>query len=279
MFHRFDLSAWGFAGLVALGSLGSFAAHSAPQVTLMAQAETGILELRASGEDRAVDGFISKDGWELSFEHIYVTLEDLTAYQTDPPFDAFSEAELEATAEAGLSDPITVDLTADAGDDYSVLVEAIDAPAGRYNALSWRMVRADDGPTEGYSMVLVGSASRGDETVDFTLRLASEVTYTCGDFVGDVRKGILAAGETSDIQATFHLDHLFGQEGSEPSFNDAALGFDPLAALASDGSLEVDTAELQTLLSPEDYALLTEVVFPQLGHVGEGHCRVSDLSI
>ncbi len=245
----------------------------------MAQAETGILELRASGEDRAVDGFISKDGWELSFEHIYVTLEDLTAYQTDPPFDAFSEAELEATAEVGLSDPLTVDLTADAADDYSVLVEAVDAPAGRYNALSWGMVRAGDGPAEGYSMVLVGSASRGDEKVDFTLSLDSEVTYTCGDFVGDVRKGILAAGETADIQATFHLDHLFGQEGSEPSFNDAALGFDPLAALASDGSLDVDTAELQTLLSSEDYALLTEVVFPELGHVGEGHCRVSDLSI
>ncbi len=279
MFNRFDLPVWGCAGLLALGSLGSFSAHSAPQGMLMAQAETGMLEFRASGEDRAVDGFISKDGWELSFEHIYVTLENLTAHQTDPPFDAFSEAELEATAEVGLSDPITVDLTADVDDEYSVLVEAMEAPAGRYNALSWRVVRASDGPAEGYSMVFVGSASRGDEKVDFALKLGSEVTYTCGDFVGDVRKGILTAGGTADIQATFHLDHLFGEEGKEQSFNDAALGFDPLAALASDGSLDVDTDELQTLLSGEEYALLTEVVFPELGHVGEGHCRVSDLSI
>lgn len=266
--------------VMAVGSLPvlaqSLSQQSAP---LLAQAETGTLEFRASGEDRAVDGFTSKDGWELSFDHIYVTLADLTAYQTDPPFDAFSEEELAAAVEVSLGDPITVDLTADADDEDSVLVGSVTAPAGRYNALSWRVVPAPDGPAEGYSMVFAGSATRDGETVNFVLKLSSEVTYSCGDFVGDVRKGILAANDTSDVQATFHLDHLFGEEGKEESFNQIALGFDPLAELATDGRVDVSTEELAELLSAEDYALLTETVFPELGHAGEGHCRVSDLTV
>ncbi len=272
---------WGLTMLNLLSSLSALSAliMAVGSLPVLAQAETGTLEFRASGEDLAVEGLVSKDGWELSFDHIYVTLAEVTAYQTEPPFDALSDNDLESTVEVGLEEPLTVDLTDVAGDDNSVLIEAVTAPIGRYNAISWQMVEASDGPAAGYSIVFVGSATRESEVVDFVLKLSPEVTYTCGDFVGDDRKGILAAGETADVQATFHLDHLFGEADKDDDFNQLALGFDPLAEVATQGELDVSTDELADLLSAEDYKLLMETVVPELGHVGEGHCRVSDLTI
>ncbi len=242
--------------------------------------EEGILEIRASGEDRAVEGFTSKDGWELSFDHIYVTFDEVTAFQSDPPFDAQADDSIQAVQEVRLPELTTVDLTADPDDEDSVLIDEVAAPAGRYNALSWKMAQATDGPAEGYSMVFQGTATRDGETIDFTLKMSPEFTYTCGDFIGDERKGILEADSMADLQATFHLDHLFGDAGKadDDSTNLMALGFDPLANLAEDGVVDVSTDELEELLSEEEYAMLTDMVIPELGHVGEGHCQVSELS-
>ncbi|MEL6321457.1 MAG: DUF4382 domain-containing protein, partial [Cyanobacteria bacterium J06626_14] len=72
---------------------------------------------------------------------------------------------------------------------------------------------------------------------------------------------------------TFHFDHIFG-DGDAPAedpINTGALGFEPLAALASDGQLDVNTAMLEQQLSAEAYSVLEETV-AGLGHVGEGHC-------
>lgn len=242
--------------------------------------EEGILEVRASGEDLAVEGLTSKDGWELSFDHIYVTFDEVTAFQSDPPFDAQAGGSIQAVQEVRLPELKTVDLTADPDEENSVLIDEVAAPAGRYNALSWQMARASDGPAAGYSMVLQGTATQEGETVDFTLKMSPEFTYTCGDFIGDERKGILEANGMAGLQATFHLDHLFGDAGAaeDDSINLTALGFDPLANLAEDGVVDVSTDELAELLSSEEYALLTDTVIPELGHVGEGHCQVSELS-
>jgi hypothetical protein len=97
--------------------------------------------------------------------------------------------------------------------------------------------------------------------------------------VGDERKGILAAGEEADLEATFHFDHLFGDGEAPPDddINTGALGFDPLAALASDGVLEADSDRLEADLDPADYAKLLEIL-PSLGHVGEGHCDETELN-
>lgn len=256
-------------------------AIEAPTAETAAEGEAeGILEIRASGEDRAVDGFTSKDGWELSFDHIYVTFDQVTAFQSDPPFDAQADDSIQAVQEVRLPELRTVDLTADPDDEDSVLIDEVAAPVGRYNALSWKMARATDGPAEGYSMVFQGTATRDGETINFTLRMSPEFTYTCGDFIGDERKGILEADSMADLQATFHLDHLFGDAGKaeDDSTNLMALGFEPLANLAEDGVVDVSTDELAELLSPEEYAMLTDMVIPELGHVGEGHCQVSELS-
>jgi hypothetical protein len=48
-----------------------------------------------------------------------------------------------------------------------------------------------------------------------------------------------------------------------------------LAQLASNGTLQLDEAELASQLSDQEYQQLTEAV-SGLGHVGEGHCVVNN---
>lgn len=253
-------------------------ADSSVSATTDAQ-EFGELEIRANGEDFVREGFVSKDDWQINFDHLYVTLSEVTAYQSDPPFSPDTDEQPQAKTIISTDEPITVDLAA--GDEVAepILVETLVAPAGRYNALSWQMTPAITGPAEGYPLVLQGQASKAGETVNFILKLESTLGFVCGDYVGDERKGILAANDQADLEATFHFDHLFGSSDVPASdeINTKALGFDPLAAIAEGGTLEVDTQELELRLSSADYALLMSIL-PSLGHVGEGHCQETELT-
>ena len=48
----------------------------------------GTLKFTANGEDFVRQGFVSKDGWRIDFDHVYITISDIAAYQTNPPYDA-----------------------------------------------------------------------------------------------------------------------------------------------------------------------------------------------
>lgn len=236
---------------------------------------TGTLEIRANGEDFVRQGFESKDGWAITFDHVYVTLADITAYQSDPPYDPHDGGELQADVSVGLGGVHTVDLAEGGEDADPILVgEVEDAPVGHYNAISWEMPRADGGPADGYSLAIVGTAEKDGRTVDFRLELETEYAYLCGEYVGDERKGVLAEDGTADVEMTFHFDHIFGDAGTpaDDALNVDALGFEPLAAVSEDGVLDADLASLQSALSAEDYQALVEIL-PTLGHVGEGHCH------
>ncbi len=279
----------GIALVMAAGLVQACTASTTPQADSSAETEstenttastdsteTGNLEIRANGEDFVRQGFVSKDGWEISFEHLYVNVVEPTAYQTDPPFDPDAEGELQAQTEAGLDKAVTVDLAEGDESAEPILIGEVSAPPGQYNALSWKMQPASEGPAAGSTLMLVGTAQKDGEMVNFNLMLDPEYSYTCGDFVGEARKGILEAGETAEVEATFHFDHIFG-DGEAPSddpINTGALGFEPLAALAESGQLEADMAMLKEQLSPEEYSTLEETV-AGLGHVGEGHCAES----
>ncbi len=256
--------------LAACGSAATPAA-APPPVPTSTEAETGTLQFRANGEDFIRQGFVTKDGWNITFDHVYITLADMTAYQANPPYDAQEGGELAATTTATLSGTHTVDLAE--GDDTAatVLVGETIAPTGRYNALSWRLVRAANGPAAGAVILMQGTAEKEGEAIAFSIALDHESAHTCGDYVGDERKGLLEAGAPAEVEATFHFDHLFGDAETPPddALNTDALGFGPFAALAENGSLDVDMAALEAGLAPEEYAALTKA---HLAHVGEGHC-------
>ncbi|MEM6450023.1 MAG: DUF4382 domain-containing protein [Cyanobacteria bacterium P01_D01_bin.105] len=238
-------------------------------------AAPGTLVVTANGEDFVRQGFTSKDGWRIDFENVYVTLADITAYQADPAFEPEKQTQPTAKASVDVSESITVDLAAgDADADPVVVVSIDDAPGGRYNALSWRMGPAESGPSAGYSIMMVGTAIKENDAVDFQLQLDERLGFVCGDFIGDVRKGILSGGQTADVEATFHFDHLFG-DGDAPAedeINTGALGFEPVAMLAENGEVSLTSDELQQNLNKEDYEIL-QALLPSLGHVGEGHCE------
>ncbi len=228
---------------------------------MAASVQAGILTFYASGEDLATEGFqaprLSKDGWTLTFSHIFVTLSDITAYQTDPPYDPNQGGPIPGETLASLPGVHTLDLVMSAQDDNRVLIGAVmDAPAGHYNALSWKMTRTTEGILSGYSMVLTGTAEKNGETVPFQLYSKEERTYRCGEYVGDERKGLLSAQGAADLELTFHLDHIFGRadKPADDPMNTEAPGFAPFA---DNGKKQMLT--LQGL---------------HIGHAGEGHCNV-----
>ncbi len=277
------LSLVGFMVVVAVQACSSSQPPTAQDPTAAAPAKTtsdqGTLVIRANGEDFVRQGFTSKDGWEITFDHVYVTLADVTAYQTEPPYDAQTDTELKAKQQVSLDRPQTVDLAAGDALAEPVLVGEVKAPPGRYNALSWKMPKATEGVANGYALMLVGTATRSGQSIPFMLKIDKEMGYQCGEFVGEQRKGTLKAGETADLEATFHFDHLFGDAKAPPTdeLNKQALGFEPLAKLAKDGKVDVDMAMLKQSLSTEDFRKF-QAILPSLGHVGEGHCKETTLA-
>ncbi len=237
--------------------------------------KTGNLALVANGEDFIRQGFTTKDGWRIDFNHAYVTLNNVTAYQTDPPFHPESKEELQATRSIVLfeNEPKTIDLALGDENAPSISVMEISAPIGSYNAINWSIVNS---PETNAGVILDGIASKEGKTINFVLQLPLELTYLCGEYIGDERKGILEADQSTELEMTFHFDHLFGdsETASDDDLNLKALGFEPLAEVAQqDGSSELNIDRLKNELSEDNYNKLTDNL-KSLGHVGEGHCRL-----
>jgi hypothetical protein len=235
---------------------------------------SGTISLVANGEDFVRQGFVTKDGWRIDFDHVYVTLDDVTAYQSDPAFDPDKDQEIKAKNEVTLvSDPTTVDLATGGEDADLISVTEKSGEAGVYNAIEWQIVSPEAGEVNS-AIVLQGTAKKGGETIDFNVNLDRSLAYKCGEYVGDVRKGFLEADSKTQLETTFHFDHIFG-DGEAPmddAINTGAVGFEPMAKLASNGNLNADLNTLQQELSTEEYQTLEKAI-KSLGHVGEGHCQ------
>lgn len=234
--------------------------------------DTGELTLIANGEDFMYDGLTSKEGWEIKFDQVNVILNDVTAYQSDPPYNPEADTAIKVVGETVdlVTEPSPVTLTEATAEEMVKVTQKEDAPTGAYNAIAWKLSNMGEQP----AIFLQGTARKGDETVEFELSLAHEVAYLCGEYVGDERKGILTAAGSAEVEMTFHWDHIFGSGEQEPDdpINTDSLGFDPLAALAEGGRLVATLEDLETRLSAADYAILIKAL-DNLGHVGEGHCR------
>ncbi|PHV64138.1 DUF4382 domain-containing protein [Cyanobacterium aponinum AL20118] len=267
----FNFSFVSFIAILFLSSCGNNSSNTTVSENEDSAGET--LTLVANGEDFIRQGFTSKDGWRVDFNHAYVTLDEVIAYQTDPPFNAESDEMINASESIILVDEaITIDLAQ--GDENAspiIVAEAI-APTGVYNAISWKLI--NDAQSNS-SIVLDGIAVKDGETINFVLNLPIPLEYQCGEFVGDERKGVLEAGKDAQLETTFHFDHIFGDGEATPEdeINVGAIGFQPLAQLSNNGELNIDLATMKAQLSPEDYEKL-EKNLQSLGHVGEGHCRL-----
>ncbi len=218
---------------------------------------TGTLEFYANGEDFVRQGFVSKDGWSIQFDHVYITLDGIAASQTDPPYDPQTGGDISGDFTLHLAGAYTIDLAEGGTDAPPILVGSVsDAPVGHYNALAFNMARAESGPAAGYSLVMIGTAQKDGQSIDFVINVEEECQYQCGEYVGDERKGIVPENGTADLEMTFHFDHIFGS-GDLPmddELNLGAIGFEPFTG----GAQGEDVLDMSGM---------------HLGHVGEGHCH------
>lgn len=228
--------------------------------TAFAHSNSGKLEFIANGEELAVKGFsapnLTKDGWSIKFDHIYVGLADVTAYQVRGGYDAEKGGKVNAKTAVALPNRQVIDLVGGINKDDVVNLGSAYAPAGHYNAISWRVVKADSGPSKGHSIVFIGTANKGGKKVKFKLVSDEVATYRCGEYVGDARKGVLKGGSKAEMEMTFHVDHIFGNialQSELPEMNKSAYGFNPFAG---GGTQRV------------------KIKGHHLGHAGEAHCNV-----
>ncbi|WP_036486574.1 hypothetical protein [Myxosarcina sp. GI1] len=238
------------------------------------------LNLVANGEDFVRQGFVTKDGWTMNFDRLDVNLAEVTAYQIDgvfEPSETYTLDGLEYQETVSLVDtPQVVDLAEGEADAAPILVTDAEVTPGFYNAMAWQIDTAGaDSPLAGKTMVMQGTATKDDRTINFDISLNRPIQYLCGEYVGEDRKGIVKTGTPGEVETTFHFDHIFGDAETSPdeAINVDALGFEPLAQLASNDSLTIDDATLTQQLSAEDQEKLTKAVIG-LDHVGEGHCAV-----
>ena len=256
--------------IIIFAGCGPSAAETPPS---SANNSTGTLEFTANGEDFVRQGFTSKDGWQISFDNVWINLTDITAYQSDPPYEPDMEGNINAEQIIQLPRSYVVDLATGDENADPISVDQMIVPAGRYNALSWQIVPATAGDLESYSLMMVGTAEKDGEILPFTIGVEKSYSNLCGEFVGDERKGILTADGVANLEMTFHFDHIFG-DGDLPaddSLNKLAVGFEPFASVAENGVIDTDLAALQNLLADDTYQMLLDIL-PTLGHTGEGHC-------
>ena len=248
------------------GTATSAAATAGPASPAAASAELGSIVFTANGEDFVRRGFVDKQGWSISFKNLYVNIVDPTAYVPD------------GDEEVVLEGAHWVDLAEGEAEAEPIILGAVNevSPAN-YQSLRFALRRASGGPYAGSSIVMIGSAERGDVRVPFTIRLDEEMLFDGREgYVGEELKGLLQPGSTTEVEMTFHFDHLFGDSEAdvEDHINTGSVGFDFFHTFAEDGAVDVCQTELK---GAEGYRTLVHALWT-LGHLGEGHCEVSEQS-
>ena len=249
----------------------------------------GELIFTINGEDFARDGFVSEDGWEITFEHVYVNISGVTAFQVvetelSPLYlyhAGHPHAEIpEGSAHEALTGEFFVDVHQ--GDGPTSLGSVLDAPIGNYNRLNFNLDPATATSRDlvadhlDQTIVLIGTARKEDQTLTFTIRFNEPLHFiACGPHPEAI--GVLAEGATARAEATLHFDHIFGDIDEGPAdttdsdkVNAVAIGFGPFASSAIGDEIDLFQADMEDMPEYEDLmsALAT------LGHTGEAHCHL-----
>jgi hypothetical protein len=87
---------------------------------------------------------------------------------------------------------------------------------------------------------------------------------------------MLKAGETTTVEMTFHFDHIFGDKEApeDDHINTGSVGFDFFNRFIKEDKVDIEQSAMQ---SEKEYETLVQAMWT-LGHLGEGHCEVSNQS-
>lgn len=228
--------------------------------------DTSTLIFKANGEDFVRQGFIDKQGWYISFKNLFVNVVDSTAYVPG------------ADDSVSLPGSYWVDLAAGEKNADPITVGKIDdVPSDNYQSLRFSLRQNASGEFAGYSVVMIGQAERRGEIVDFIIKLEEELDFDGKEgYVGEEIKGFLKPGDTTDVEMTFHFDHIFGdiEADQDDHINTGSVGFDFFRQFARNGRVNVSQSEF---VDADGYSTLVKAIWT-LGHLGEGHCEVANQS-
>jgi len=223
------------------------------------------LVFKANGEDFVRQGFIDKQGWSISFDKLFVNLSDITAYNK------------KENLKTSLAGEYLVDLAKGSESAEPITVGEVKTKAGNYQSLKFRLKRANQGEYKGYTIIMIGTAKKANNTIPFEIKLDEEMLFDGKEgYVGDKIKGVLKENDSADVEMTFHFDHIFGDIEAEKDdhINTGSVGFDFFNRFQKDGQVKVSQTELK---NETEYKTLIHAIWT-LGHLGEGHCDVSEAS-
>ena len=244
----------------------------------------GVVEVSAWGEDEAVEGLQTDDGWAVTLDHWVVAV---------GPIELGDEKSGDVVAQ---DKGVTVlDLAVRSGPEA---IADIPAPAGRQTfgftiappAADAVVVDdvagiAETMAAEGWAHWIRGSATDGVRTVEFEWGLDLGARYTNCEDGSDGTSGIaVSADSAADATITIHPDHLLWTAlGTE----EADLGFQAIAdADGGDGLVDnADLAAVSTLDVGYETSGLAEDLYgfvafsvAQSAHLnGDGLCEVRGL--
>jgi hypothetical protein len=246
--------------------------------------DSGTLDIAIYGEAFIEDGIpadVFADGWAVHFDSFLVSVGDITAGSAgddrptlaDPTYRIFDLSQ------------------SSGGSGFVVISEAV--PGGAYDDVSYRIggsssAVAGNASAEdvvfmnqrGYSMYVVGVATRGDEMRTFAWGFTTATAYQRCQSVAVVD------GAPASSVLTIHADHLFYDDlvSEEPG-----VRFDAIAAADSDGDGDITTAELTAVditgferyqvgsFDVEDLWTFIDHQGSTVGHIdGEGHCAITE---
>jgi len=225
--------------------------------------KTGNILFTANGEEFIVSGLVSKDGWDIQFENVLVNISSPEAYNPgQPELKTVLEGHHLVDLKKGTSNKpeVTIGITAN-------------VEKGNYQSLKFSLKQMESGEYAGYSIVLKGSAKKDNINIPFLIKLDEELTFDGREgYVGDHIKGILQPGKTTDVEMTFHFDHIFGNSdaGDESHVNSESPGFEFFLSYMKDNKIDVNQEMTKSNRQYEKLILGIET----LGHLGEGHCEI-----
>jgi hypothetical protein len=255
-------------GLIACGNDASTAVGGAPasggSASRKGNSEApGSIVFTANGEDFVRRGFVDRQGWHITFENLFVNIVEPTAYVPD------------GDRQAVLHGSHWIDLAEGGPDAEPIAIDTVeDVPPANYQSLRFSLRRASGGPFAGSTIVMIGTAERDDVEVPFSISLDEEMVFDGREgYVGEELKGLLQPGSATEVEMTFHFDHVFGDKeaGKADHINAGSVGFDFFNAFAEGGVVDVRQGQLK---GAEGYDTLVRALWT-LGHLGEGHCGVS----
>jgi hypothetical protein len=264
---------------------------------------TGSVRVAISGEAAAISGFPAgsgddviafADGWTLEMRKVLVSLEGFELRATDGD-DAAVDA-----------DPVVADLHLGEPELWrfdGVPARRWDRVGYRYKAPTRSSRAANDVSDDdiermvdgSYSLLIDAVASKDGQEITIEFGFAMQVAHShCVNGQDETDGLVVPTNGAADAQITVHLDHLFFDTYAS---DEAALRFDPMAAVAMDEKVTLDDLALQDNLSdlldadgepldlaydpgsafdpiPENLREYVQAAATTTGHFnGEGHCK------